>query len=309
LDFVCDVVTKENTLMPIINKFDYCKPATLDEAVAAVSNGKNAALLAGGTDLIDILKMGVQQPDLVVDLKGIATLKSIGVSAGAVSIGSGATFSDLMASPVILQHCPVVAECAATVASVGVRNRATMAGNICSAVACMDSGPLLLGYDARIEITGKNGKRSVPVSEFFISNRKTSLAKGEIVTALTLPIPAQKHAGCWVKLGRYLGEDLAQVNLLVLALADKTYRISYGAVGAIPIRARRIEQLFNGRIPDAALMQQGQTLVESEIQPISDIRSSKEYRMHMAKIMLERGVHAAIERLNGGGPAFGTSVI
>jgi CO/xanthine dehydrogenase FAD-binding subunit len=295
--------------MPIIHHFDYCKPATLEEAIAAVSTDRNAALLAGGTDLIDILKTGGQRPDIVVDLKGITSLNAITPGPSTVSIGAGVTFSDLMASPVILRYCPVVAECAATVASVGIRNRATMAGNICSAVACMDSGPLLLGYDALVEIAGTNGRRSVPVAEFYVSNRRTSLGKGDIVTALTIPIPGVKHAACWVKLGRYMGEDLAQVNLLVLALADKTYRIAYGAVGAVPIRARKIEQLMNGSIPDEAMMNKAKTLVEEEIHPITDVRSSKEYRMHMAKVMLERGVRAALDRLNGGGPPFGKSVI
>ncbi len=295
--------------MPITHQFDYLKPETIGEAIAAAASGRDAVFLAGGTDLVDLIKAGTIRPELVIDLKGLRSLSRITSGDGVVSIGAGVTFSDLLGSDVIKKYLPVVAECARTVASTGIRNRATMAGNICSAVPCMDSGPVLLAYEASVRITGPAGKRSVPVNEFFISNRKTSIGKGEVVTSLDLPVPPVRHAGCWVKLGRYQGEDLAQVSLLVLVLADGSYRIAYGAVGAVPLRARKIEEFMKGKMPGNDVLKAARDLVEEEINPITDVRSTREYRMHMAKVMLERGIRTAHERLNGGGPPYGTSVI
>ncbi len=295
--------------MPIIHKFDYLKPKSLSEALTVLAQSKNAAILAGGTDLVDMIKENVAQPDLVVDIKGLDELNQIKFENDTLFIGAGATFSDLIESKIIKEKYPVIFEVAKTVASVGIRNRATVVGNICSAVPCMDSGPLLIAYDATVQLAGQKGERKIPAAEWFIAPRKTALQKGEIVTGVSLPYPKVKHAGCWVKLGRYTGEDLAQVNLLILALSDGTFRISFGAVVPIPVRAKKIEKLLNGQTITPSLIEKAKQLIEEEIKPITDVRATKEYRIHMAKVMFERGLDAAIRRLNGNGQAYGTSMI
>ncbi|MDI6766914.1 MAG: xanthine dehydrogenase family protein subunit M [Bacteroidota bacterium] len=295
--------------MAIIHHFDYAKPKSIGEALTILAQSKNAAILAGGTDLVDMIKENVAQPDLVVDIKGLDALNQIKFENDTLFIGAGVTFSDLIESKIIKEKYPVIFEIAKTVASVGIRNRATVVGNICSAVPCMDSGPLLCAYDATIMIAGPRGKRSVSTTDWFVAPRKTSLQKGEIVTAVSLPLPKAKHAGCWVKLGRYIGEDLAQVNLLILALDDGTFRISFGAVAPVPIRAKKLEKLLNGQSITHSLVEKAKQLIEEEIKPITDIRATKEYRMHMAKVMFERGLDAAIKRLNGNSPNHGKSVI
>jgi carbon-monoxide dehydrogenase medium subunit len=295
--------------VPIIHKFDYLKPKSLSEALTVLAQSKNAAILAGGTDLVDMIKENVAQPDLVVDIKGLDELNQIKFENDTLFIGAGATFSDLIESKIIKEKYPVIFEVAKTVASVGIRNRATVVGNICSAVPCMDSGPLLIAYDATVQLAGQKGERKIPAAEWFIAPRKTALQKGEIVTGVSLPYPKVKHAGCWVKLGRYTGEDLAQVNLLILALSDGTFRISFGAVVPIPVRAKKIEKLLNGQTITPSLIEKAKQLIEEEIKPITDVRATKEYRIHMAKVMFERGLDAAIRRLNGNGQAYGTSMI
>lgn len=295
--------------MAITHQFDYARPKSLSEAVALLARHSNSAILAGGTDLIDMIKSNAAHPDIVVDIKGIPSFKKIRFENNKLHIGAAVTFSDLIDSRIVQQKFPIIVELAKTVASVGIRNRATVIGNICSAVPCMDSGPLLLAYDASIQTVGPKGKRRIPVEEWFVAPRKTGLRKREIVTEVVLPLPKKKHAGCWVKLGRYAGEDLAQVSVLILAFADGSFRISYGAVAPVPIRARKIERLLNGQNIVPSLIEKASRLIEEEIKPITDIRASKEYRMHMAKVMLARGLSAAISRLNGSGPAYGTSVI
>jgi CO/xanthine dehydrogenase FAD-binding subunit len=295
--------------VPIIHQFDYVKPQSLSETLTILSQSKNSAFLAGGTDLVDMLKENVVQPEVVIDIKGLDALNKISFNDGALHIGAGVTFSDLMASDIVHDKYPVIGELAKTVASVGIRNRATLVGNICSAVPCMDSGPLLMAYDATVNVAGQKGERRIPASEWFIAPRKTALQKGEIVTGVSLAHPKVKYAGCWVKLGRYSGEDLAQVSVLILALSDGSYRISFGAVAPVPVRAKKIEQILNGQKIISSLIEQAKQLIEEEIKPITDVRASKEYRMHMAKVMFERGLDSSIKRLNGTGPDYGTSVI
>ncbi len=294
--------------MPVVSQFEYVKPQSEKEAVEILSRNKNAAILSGGTDLVGAIKEGTRVPELVVDIKGLP-LKQILFENNKLWIGALTTFTDLIESEIIAGHFPVIKEVAQKVASMGIRNRATMVGNVCSAVPCMDSGPLLAAYDAEVVVVGSRGERSIPSADWFVFSRKTAMQPGEFVKGITLPLPEGKHAGCFVKLGRYQGEDLAQVNLVVLALEDGTFRIAFGSVAPVPVRARSIENLLAGKQPDAELLEQAVKLLAEEIAPIADIRASKEYRSHMAEVMLARGIKAALDRLHGSGPAYGTSVI
>jgi len=293
----------------IENQFDYVKAKNFDDVLDVFPHYKNPVILAGGTDLVEFLKTGVVQPDVVIDIKGLDFLKDIRLGNNILWIGAGVTFSDLIESEIINEHFPVIAEMSRTVASVGIRNRATLVGNICSAVPCMDSGPILSVYKANVVAVGQVGERKIPIDQWFVASRKTALFKNEIVKGISIQLPDKKNSGCFVKLGRYKGEDLAQVNLAILVFDDYSFRISFGAVAPTPVRAMRIERLINRMKLVPELMEKAQQLVEDDIAPITDIRATKEYRMHMAKVMLERGLYAVVDRLNGGGPEYGKSVI
>ena len=184
-----------------------------------------------------------------------------------------------------------------------------MVGNICSAVPCCDSGPILLVYDAVILVAAPKGKRKVKLADWFLGPRRTALKAGEIVTGVAVPLPAKKHAACFVKLGRYSGEDLAQASVTILAEAGKKYRIAFGSVAPRPLRATKIEALLSGKALSPSLIAEAIRLLPQEISPITDIRSTKEYRAHMVGVMLERGLLATASRLNGNGPEYGKSLI
>ena len=296
--------------MAIARQFEYVKPPTLREAVRLLARyGTRARALAGGTDLISLISDGMVAPETVVDIKGIAGLDRIEFKNNVLSIGALVTFSDLRESPIIASKFPVIREMTGWVASVGIRNRATMVGNLCSAVPCCDSGAVLLAYDAVVLVTGPTGKRKVPLRKWFLGPRKTVLKRGEIATGVTVALPKKKHGACFVKLRRYEGEDLAQASVTVLALAGNCYRISFGSVAPRPIPAERIEAMLEGQALSDDLIQQAVRLVPEEITPITDIRASKEYRLHMVGVMLERGLRAAVARLAGTGPDYGTSLI
>ena len=295
--------------MPILHDFDYFKPTTVDETLSLLSRFNNTAILAGGTDLIVNLKQGTATPEAVIDIKGLDELKVIKFENNRLSIGALVTFSELLESDIISEKFPLIIETSKTVGSVGIRNRATMVGNICSAVPSMDSGPPLCVYDADILVRGSGGERKIPVSGWFLEPGETSIKGGEFVTGISIPFPDKKHAGCYVRLGRYAGEDLAQVSIAILARSDNSYRIAFGAVAPVPVRAKQIEALLNGKKLNNSLIQQAKGIVPEEIAPISDIRASKEYRMHIAKVMFERGIKAAVDRLNGHGPEYGANLL
>jgi CO/xanthine dehydrogenase FAD-binding subunit len=302
-------IDEKGDLVSILNNFGYVKPKSISEAIRLLSKYKKASILAGGTDIIGNIKEEIERPEVLIDIKGLTTLKKIRLDSGNLQIGALVTFTEIMESAIIKKKFPVIAEVAKTVGSVGIRNRATLIGNICSAVPCMDSGPMLCAYDATVIVQGPRGKRKIPIAEWFCRPRKTSLKKGELVTGIIIPLPKKKHAGCYVKLGRYSGEDLAQASIMVLALSDGTIRVAFGSVGPVPIRAYCIEELLNGEIVDDDLIEKVKNLILEVIFPITDIRATKEYRMHMCKIMFERGIKTAIDRLDGKGIEYGISVI
>jgi len=297
--------------MPITCEFEYRKPKTLPQAIAILSrHGKHASVLAGGTDLLVWLKEGLASPAALVDVKGIRELHKLELKAGALLVGACVTFTELLESATVRKKLPLLWECSHTVASVGVRNRATLVGNICSAVPCLDGAPALLNYEAVVLVRGPKGRRQVSMADWFTGPHKTALRNGELVLGVKIPLPKKKCGACYVKLGRYSGEDLAQVGVGILALTGGEYRVAFCAVGPVPARARKIERLLHGKQLTDALVREAQDLIPEEIQPITDIRASKEYRMHMAKVMLERGLWAAVARMAGGAaPAVGENLI
>jgi carbon-monoxide dehydrogenase medium subunit len=245
----------------------------------------------------------------VIDIKGLPDLNGIEYKDQRLSIGALATFTELTESEVVAAEFPLIAETALTVGSTGIRNRATLVGNICSAVPCMDSGPLLLVYEAEVIVIGSKGERKIPISDWFRGPRETALKKGEFVTRVDIPLPVGKHAGCYVKLGRYNGEDLAQASVAILVTGEHEYRVAFGAVAPIPLRSGRIEALLNGKQLDPALITQAREIIPDEIVPITDIRASREYRQYMSEVMFERGLKTACDRLTGTGPPYGSQVI
>jgi len=296
--------------MTIALEFDYAKPESLEAALGLLAeHGGRAKLLAGGTDVVCWLRDELVEPDLLIDLKGIPGLKALAVDDGTLSLGALTTFSDLVESDTVREALPVLWEAARTVASVGIRNRATIVGNICSAVPSCDAGPVLLVCEAVVTAVGPGGERRIPMAEWFTGPKKTVLGDNEIVTRIDVPLPEGPSGGAYVKLGRYRGEDLAQAGVAVLALHGNRYRVAFGAVAPTPVRAPAIEAVLEGKPIDERTVAAARALVPTETAPIADIRASREYRVHMLPIMLERGLRAAAARRGGGGPAYGTALI
>lgn len=292
--------------MPITAEFEYVKPGDMDEALHVFSLYKEKArALAGGTDLIVHLKEGHAKPEVVVDVKALPELAGFELQGRVLRIGARVTFSELIASPLVKSKFPVLWEASRTVASVGVRNRATVAGNICSAVPSADSAPALLLYETEVLVRGLKAERRIPIGEWFTGPKRTALQPGELVVAVELKLPEKKHGGCYMKLSRYDGEDLAQGGIAALVLADHTCRVAACALGPVPRRCPAAEAALNGGKLSEKTIEKASAALLGELSPISDIRSSKEYRLHMAGVMLGRALRSASARLLGKGPKYG----
>ncbi len=284
--------------MAVVHEFQYHKPTSLKETLQLLAKqGEKSRLLAGGTDLAVYIKEGLEYPESVIDIKRVPELSKFEVTKDHVYIGANVTFSDILENQKIKNNWQLLWESARSVASVGIRNRATLVGNICSAIPSMDSAPALLCYEAKVHLRNAKGTRQVAIDKWWTAPRKTVRKADEIVLGVSLGKPSDKHAGCYIKLGRYGGEDLAQAGLGLLVTAKHEYRIAWCAVGPIPIRAKKTEKLLDGKALTPALISKAMDLVLSEITPITDIRSSREYRNHICRIMLQRGLEVCNDRL------------
>jgi CO/xanthine dehydrogenase FAD-binding subunit len=296
--------------MVIARDFDFFKPKNLKEALKLKSDyGSRGSFLAGGTDLIVNIEDGALETDAVIDLKGIKELKELKFNKDSLFIGCLITYNELLENSTIKKEFPLLWEAASNVASGPLRNRATMVGNLCSCVPCLDSGPPTVIYEASLVISSPDGDKTISIFDFLLGPRKTALKDSELVKGVILPRIKTKKGECFVKLKRYKGEDLAQASVGIMALPRNKYRVAFGSVGPIPIRAKKIEELLNGKKLTPALIEKAKDLIPQEISPITDIRSSKEYRLLMSKVMFERGLNAAVARLSGKGPKTGTSLI
>ena len=288
----------------IIKDFKYIKPPNITEAVELLSTfSNNARILAGGTDLVVQMKENIQEPDAVIDIKGIEELHEILFEDNMLFIGACVTFSELIESEIIKKYFPLIKEMSETVSSVGIRNRATLIGNICSAVPSADSAPILLVYNADIIAKSSSEERIIPIHDWFTGPKKTILRPDELVTSIAIRLPNKKHAGCYEKLGRYSGEDIAQAGVCILVFEDLHYNVAFCAVGPVPKRAYAVEKFLTGKNISEKIIEEATQYLLKEISPISDIRATVEYRTHMMCVMFERGLKKVVSRLHGGGNA------
>jgi CO/xanthine dehydrogenase FAD-binding subunit len=284
--------------------FVYERPTRLDDAfVMLAEHGPEARPLAGGTDLIIRLRDGSIRPRIVVDLKRIAELDGqIREADGHLTIGARTVMTDIAADDRIRREYEALAEAASVVGSVQIRNRATLAGNISNASPAADTAPALLVHGATVIATGPSGQRRIPLDAFFVRSGVTTLAPGELVTAIELPRPPGPRGSVHVRRTRRRGHDLASVTLACVVTPDGMTRLAYGSLGPRPLLVSdETGLLADPRAPDAAKTQRLEALfVEAAPSPRS-MRASPEYRLAMLHLLGLRAIGTAIGRLADAG--------
>ena len=277
--------------------FDFYQPTTLAEASRLLKdNGPGGRFLAGGTDLVIAMKEKGLLPKYIVDLKRVPGLSGIRENGdGTMTIGALTTMYAIETSPVIKKKYPFLAQSAAEVGSIQIRNRATIGGNMANATPSADVAPSLIALNATAKIASAAGERTVSMEEFFRGPGQNVMSTDEILTEITIPKTGPLMVGEYIKFSPRDMMDLAYIGVAVAYnfASDKKcsgVRIVLGAVAPTPVRARNAEALLEGQVLSEELAAKVGDEATRESKPISDVRSSADYRRAMVGVMTKRAL-------------------
>jgi len=274
------------------------QPTSLHEASGLLKeSGPGARFLAGGTDLVIAMKEKGLVPNYIVDLKKIPGLTGIRENTdGSMTIGALTTMREIEISPFVTKKYPFLAQSAAEVGSIQIRNRATVGGNMANATPSADVAPALIALNATAKIVGLSGEKQVLLEEFFRGPGQTIMSPEEILTEITIPKTDPLLVGEYIKFSPREMMDLAYIGVAVAFVLEQkqkrasNVRIVLGAVAPTPIRARKAEAILEGQNLTEDLAQKAGDQAATESRPISDVRSSAEYRRAMVGAMTKRAI-------------------
>ena len=285
-----------------MRRFELAVPGSVDECLQILAKrGPDTKVVAGGTDLLPQLKNGVLKPGWVVDLSAVAELRTISDAPdGRLRIGASVTARELELDARVRSRFPALAESAAMVGSVQVRNLATLGGNLCNAAPSADMAPPLLALDAEAVIAGPSGQRRVPMASFFLGVRRTVLAPGELLLEIVVPAQGAHSGGNYLRHTPRRELDIAVVGVasqITLAGGKCTAaRIALAAVAPVPLRATDAEQALVGLPLTPQQIERAADLASGAARPIDDHRGSIEFRNHLVRVLTRRTLTTALER-------------
>lgn len=282
----------------IPESFDYCAPATLEEAGQRLTGTPGAKVLAGGMSLIPALKHRLVQAPLLVDIGRLPGLDGVSQRRGRVRIGARTPHAELVAHPELSDQ-PVFGETAAVIGDVQVRNRGTFGGSLVHADPAADWPAVFLALDGEATLVGASGRRSVKAADFFAGMLTSALQGGELLTEVELSLERKRAGAAYRKL-RQPASGFAIVGVAAQVVINRKGRIEAASIGvtgvnAVPFRARSVEARLSGQAPDADALRALCADVD-EADPMEDLHASAEYRRHLAGVFVARAVAAALER-------------
>ena len=289
-----------------MRRFELALPRSIDDCLKILSErGSDAKVVAGGTDLLPQLKNGLLKPPWVIDLSGVAALRTLHNGNGhGLRIGPAVTARALELDADVRHHYPALAESAALVGSVQIRTLATVGGNLCNASPSADMAPPLLALDAEVVIVGPRGQRRVPLASFFVGVRETVLADDELLLEIAVPSPGPRSGGNYLRHTPRRELDIAVVGVASqLTLADGVCakaRIALAAVAPTPVRATAAEDALIGHAVTPAAIERAADLAVEAARPISDHRGSADFRRHLVRVLARRTLTTALARARNG---------
>lgn len=281
---------------------DLVHPATISEALSILAdNGEGARPLAGGTALSVLMKQRLVVPDVLVSLDRIPELVGVTVDGDTLVIGAMTSQSTVEHSEIVQRLMPVLAETYKRVATVRLRNQATVGGGLAHADPAQDPPAALLVLDARLRIAGPKGERELPLSKFFRDYYETALRDGEILTHVIVPLPKPGSGAAYLPFLPRTVEDYATIGVAASLRVENgllhDVRVAFVGAGTTPLRGEAIEDALEGQpvsgIADAA------SLARDIVDPMDDLRGSSEYKREMAVVFARRALEAAVRRTGG----------
>ncbi len=285
-----------------MKNFAYLRPENISEAIKMKEEyGDNARYWAGGTDLLVLLKKNKLNLDYCIDLSFLSDLEYINKNEDTVTIGALTRVVSVERSEVFSGKLEIVRQAAAELATPGIRTTATIGGNLCHAAPSADMAPPLLALDSEFKLVGSSGDRWVKGEEFFLHVNKTVLKDNEILAEVSVPIPGNNTATCFLKHGRTV-VDIAIVNMAMSMTKDDEgkiidIKIVYGAVAPTPVRMKSAEAMVLGKSlseMDVDFIERVADSVADEVKPITDVRSTSEYRREISRVLAERALKSVL---------------
>jgi len=281
-----------------MDRYTYLKPTTLEEALALRAATPAAMFVAGGTDLMVQMKKRTRKtPPALISLRSVTELATIEADdAGRIRIGAGVPLTDIARYPEIAARYPALVDSIDVLGSHQIRNVATLGGNLCNASPAADTAPPLLVHEARVELCNPTTTREVALEEFFKGPGTTALRNDEILTAVVLDVPAPGARTAFLRKSR-IKMDIATVCLAVLVEVSggtmKQVRIAAGAVAPVPLRLTDAEAILLGCDLDEGTLARAAEAAMAQVSPITDLRSTAEYRRDLVGVFLRRAIQQA----------------
>jgi aerobic carbon-monoxide dehydrogenase medium subunit len=284
---------------------DYFEPKTVNEALSLLAKyGEQAKVIAGGTDVMVDIKYK-EEPGCLVNIKKIPGLGTIQENGGSLRIGPLVTIHEMETNNLVRDRLPVLWESCHQFASLQIRNTATIGGNICRASPSGETLAPLLVLEAKAKLAFSEGEKTEAFASFFQGPGKSSIGSKGLLTEIDVPYPAQGSRGVYLKHAVRGAMDIAMVGVAVLVTPDASKdnvedaRIGLGAVAPTPVRASKTEALLRGKPLTAALVKQAAATAAAESSPISDQRSSGEYRRWIVEALTRRGLEQSWKAATG----------
>ena len=281
--------------------FDYYRAGSLADAQKLLGDHPGAKLLAGGHSLIPLMKLRLAAPPAVVDIGRVAELRGVTLSGAAVRIGALTTHTELAASADLGRAAPALAETAAQLGDPTVRNRGTIGGNIAHADPASDLPTVLVALDARINVVGPTGPRTIDAAKFFTGLMTTSLEENEIVTSIDVPVAQPGRGSAYVKFSHPASRYAVIGAAAAITLSGGTCSSVSVAIGGLVAHARRlpsVERALTDQAPSESVVAKAAAAVAADLgRDVSgDIFASAEYRTAVAPVYVKRALLAAAAR-------------
>jgi carbon-monoxide dehydrogenase medium subunit len=277
--------------------FDYLQPTSLDEALdLKAKHGNDAEFIAGGTSILIMMQQGLVQPKVVIGLGGVKELRGIRRTPdGGLVYGATTTHRELETSPEAFAYDAQLPKALGVIATIRIRNQATVGGNLVHADPAQDPPPVLIALDGTVDIVSKGGNRTMKIEEFFLDYFECALQEGEMLRAGNIPPMPAGSKLLYKKFLPRTEDDFATVSVAVrLGVGPdgtcKDLRVGLGSLGTTPLRGKAVEKALLGQKLTATNVKEAAALVRDEVDPLDDIRGSAKYKREMARVWTERTI-------------------
>lgn len=288
----------------ITHPFTYQTPATIEEAVQQLGRNGEAKVIAGGHSLLPLIKLGLSQPEALIDLRKIASLREIRTEPdGTIVVGALATHRTITHDQTVRAKLAALAEAAGEVGDLQVRARGTIGGSLAHADPAADEPAPTLAYDAIIRAIGPKGRRDIPARDYFKGVFETALAANEIIAEIRFPAPAGRTGGAYAKFAHpasgFAVTGVAAVITLTPGGTVERAAIAVTGAAAAAYRATQAEKALTGTKGDAKAIADASAKAADGITALADLAASAEYRKNLVTVYAKRAIQRAVERAKG----------